>query len=106
MAPGREPPGADDDGCTGRQADIASALLERTWPWPASVDDCGEGEYRVTLPSLAARELGIGTASSIPEWHLTTRLGVEARVSDCVSHVSGAGDRRTAFTVRLHRRTD
>ena len=88
-------------GCAGRQADIAAALLERMWPCEVAVEDRGEGEYRVTLPAVAARELGLGTRSQIPEWHLTGRLGAQARISGFVRQVSPDGERRATFTLRL-----
>ncbi len=61
----------------------------------------GDGEFTVTIPSSAARELGIGTRSSIAEWHLSRQLGVQTDITS--SRVIRHQDREstTEFTLKL-----
>jgi hypothetical protein len=61
----------------------------------------GDGEFTVTVSSSAARELGIGTRSSIAEWYFFRALGVPAGITS--SRVITRQDRGsvTEFTLKL-----
>jgi hypothetical protein len=61
----------------------------------------GDGEFTVTISSSAARELGIGTRSSIAEWYFFRQLGVRADITS--SRIVTRQDRGsiTEFTLKL-----
>ena len=87
---------------TGRQNDIAAALVQRLPPCEVTVSEHDVGQYTVTLPSWAARNLGIGTSSLIPEWRLGVDLGMQAEINGPVRRALRAdGVREATFTVTL-----
>src|SRR5690348_2757796 len=100
-ASGIPPESPGGDLLTGRQDDIARALRERLPPCTVTVKEQGGGKYTVTLPPWAARELGVGTGSLIPEWRLSGELGVQAAISGPVRRTTPAGEREATFTVTL-----